>query len=108
MRRRRQFRAVLAAPAEGGAEDLGDRDAQERRRDVRAVVDVLVEQPPEAAAAADQADRVDVQQQGGGAAVVGRLGVEDVGLAERQVERLRPVRVLVQQVAEVGGRAWVS
>ena len=33
------------------------------------------------------------------------LRVEDVGLAEAQVEDLEPLRVLVQQVAQIGGRS---
>ena len=56
-----------------------DRDAQERRRDVRPVVDVLGEREPLAAApAAHEPDRVDVEQQRGRAALVAGLRVEDV------------------------------
>ena len=47
-------------------------------------------------------DGVEVEQQGHGTAFVTGLGVEDVGLSGGEVEGLEAVRVLVQQVAEVG------
>src|SRR5213078_204462 len=71
-----------------------------RRRDVGPVVDVLIEKR-EADTAPDQADGVDVQEQGGRAALLVRLLVEDVRRAERQGEPLDAVRMLVQQEAEI-------
>ena len=88
-RRRRQLRAVLAAALKGRAEDLGDRHAQERRGDVGAVVDVLVEQPLRLALAPDHAHRVHVEQQAGRASFGRRFRVENVRLAEAQVEALK-------------------
>ena len=105
-RRRRQLGPVLAAALEGRAEDLGDRHAQERRGGVGPVVDVLGQQEALVGVLApDHAHRVHVEQQAGRAALGADLGVVDVGLAEAQVERLEPVRVLVQQVAQVGCRS---
>jgi hypothetical protein len=52
---------------------------------------------------ADQPDRVYFQQQRSGASPLARLRIEHVSLAGRQLERLHPVRVLVQQEAQVGG-----
>jgi hypothetical protein len=94
--------AVLALAVERRAEHLGDGDAEERRRDVGPVVDVGSQR--EALLAARQADGVDLQQQAGGAALLGGFGVEDVGRAESEVEGLEPVGALVEQVAEVGRR----
>jgi hypothetical protein len=91
---------------QGRPEHLGDGDAQERRGDVGAVVDVLCEQEVLVGVAApDQPHGVHVEQQAGGAAVVADLGVVGVGGAEAQVERLELVRVLVEQVAQVARRA---
>ena len=67
---------IRAAPPEGRAQDLGDGDAQEGRRDPGPVVDVLVEGgtlsplPP-----SGEAHRVDVKHQDRGAAILGGLGV---------------------------------
>jgi hypothetical protein len=106
-RRFGQLRPFLAPAGQGAAEHLGDCHAQEGGGDVRAVVDVLFHGAPLAgrpAAVADQPNRIDIQQQGGRAAVRVGLGVNDVGLAEGERERLAAGRVLVQEVAEVGRR----
>lgn len=57
---------------------------------------------PESAAVADQIDGVHVEEEGGGAAVFGGLGVKDVSRAEGEGEPLDPGGVLVEEVAEVG------
>jgi len=106
-RRLGQLRAVFAAAAQGRAEHVGDGDAEERRGDVRAVVDVLLQREPAPllpASFAHQSDWIDVEEQGGRAALGVRLGVEDVRLPERRLERLQARGVLVQQVAEIGRR----
>src|ERR1041384_1773002 len=54
--------------------------------------------------AAHESNGVDIEQQRRRAALRRRLGIEDVHAAERQVERLRPGRILVQQEPKVGGR----
>src|ERR1700693_5192901 len=54
--------------------------------------------------AANHADRIHVQHQTNGTAVCGCLGIEDMGLTEAEIESLKPVRMLVEQVSEVGGR----
>jgi hypothetical protein len=98
-----QLGAGLAAPAQGGAVHPVDRDAEERPGRVGPVADVLgqgVVTP-----ARGEADRVDVQQQRGGAARLGRLRVEHVRVPEGQGEAPAALGVLVQQVPEVGGRS---
>jgi hypothetical protein len=98
---------VLTTTGERGAEGLLDRHREQAGGGVRAVVDVLGEfgvaalvlvpvVPP------DQGDRVDLEQQRSRAPLWRRLRVEDVCLASRNGERLQPVRVLVQQVPQVG------
>ena len=105
---RGQVGARVAAAGERGAEGLLDRHREQAGGGVRAVVDVLGELgvaalvlvPP------DQGDRVDLEQQRGRAPLRRRLRVEDVRLTSGNGERLQPVRVLVQQVPQVGrGRA---
>jgi len=54
---------------------------------------------------ADQADRIDLEQQRGRAPLRRRLRVEDVRLTSRDGERLEFVRVLVQQVRQISGAA---
>jgi len=101
-RGRGQFGPLLAASLEGGAEHLGDSHAHKRRGDVRAVVDVLVEEPlVRRPFAADHADGIHVQQERRRAPLGRRLRVEDVHLAETDLELLALGRVLVQQVPEV-------
>ena len=94
----------VAAAGERGAEGLLDRHREHAGGGVRPVVDVLAERCvlPGALAVADQADRVDLEQQRGGAPPRRGLGVEDVRLTSRDGERLGPVWVLVQQVPQVG------
>ena len=107
-RLRHQVRTLLALALEGAAEHTRDRDAQERRGDVGPVVDVLLQQAALAfgpSLAADEPDRVDVEQERRRAALSRGLGIEDVHSSQRQVERLRPSRVLVQQEPKVRRRA---
>ncbi len=94
----------VTAAGERGAEGLLDRHREHAGGGVRPVVDVLAEGDVLVLApvAADEADRVDLEQQRGGAPLRRRLGVKDVRLTSRDGERLGPVRVLVQQVAQVG------
>ncbi len=98
----------LAHAAHRAGEDVAQRDGEEGRGRVRTVVDVLREGRVGSAAAAlalaapDQRHRVDLQQQRRRAALLRRLRVEHVGRAEGGGERLRLVRMLVQQETEVG------
>jgi len=110
----RQLRTCFTAAGDCGAEDPSQGDSQHGRRRVGAVVDVLGEAeggPPAwigAGPPTDEGDRVHLEQQGGCAAFLGGLGVEDVGRSDGEVERLHLAGVLVQQEAEVrrgrGGR----
>ena len=94
---------VLASTGERRPEHPRDGDAHERGRDVGTVVHVGVQCPVAVAAAAHEADRIDVQQEGRRAAFGRRLRIEDVRLSERQLDLLHARRVLVQQESEVGG-----
>ena len=101
-----QVRAGVAAAGERGAERFLDRHREQAGSGVGPVVDVLAEFAVAVLVAADQRDRVDLEQQRGRTPLRRRLRVEDVRLTSRYGERLRPVRVLVQQVPQVGrGRA---
>src|SRR4029079_5133290 len=84
-------------------EDPRDRHAEEGRRDIRAVVDVLIESR-ETDTAPDQSDWVDVEEKCGRAAIVRRLRIEDGRLPEGRRKGRQPLGVLVQQVAEVSRR----
>ena len=92
----------VAAAGERGAEGLLDRHREQAGGGVRPVVDVLAERGARALAVADEADRVDLEQQRGGTSPWRGLGIEDVRLTSRDGERLGPVRVLVQQEPQVG------
>ena len=96
-----QFRPVPATPAQGTAEHARDGDAQERRRDIRPVVDVVGRHR---AAPADEGDGIDIEEQCRRAALFRRLRVEDMRLAERQFEGLDPGGILVQEISQIGGR----
>ena len=103
-----QLGALIAPARQSRSEYARDGDAHERRRDVGPIVDILLQKKPlarRAAAIANQADRIDVEQQRGGTPVRVDLRIEDVRLAEGQIERLASVRVFVQQIAQVAGRS---
>lgn len=101
-----EFGARLARSPQRGAEDVAQRDREQRRGRVGPVVDVLRQReargPRPGSAGAQQRLRVHLQQQRCGAALGGGLGVEDVGRAVGLGEPLDPVRMLVQQETEVG------
>lgn len=77
-RRMCQFRSFLALAHHRAPKNLPDCDTQKRRRDVRAVADVVHERraPP-----AHQSDRVHIKQEGCRAARLTRLRIEDVCLS---------------------------
>ncbi len=110
-RRRRQLGPVLGVAAQRGAEHLGQRRGQQAGGGVRPVVDVLAEAEPlrhgaapAPAAPTTQPRGVHLQQQRRRAARRVGLRVEDVRGAARQIEAVQPVRMLDQQVAQIGGR----
>jgi hypothetical protein len=74
--------------------DLRQSHAHERGCDIGPVIDILVHAatPP-----AYQVHRVDIEQEGGRALSICRLGIEDVGFPEPQVKDLGVGRVLVEQ-----------
>ena len=78
-----QFRPRIALSGHGCTEHARERNAHERRGNVRTVVDVLVE-PSEPNATPDQPHRIDIEQQRGRAALLRHLGIEDVRRTERQ------------------------
>jgi hypothetical protein len=97
---RDQFGPGLADAGEGSTKHLRDGDREHRRGDVGSVIDVLVEGAL-AALSPDEGNRVDIEKQGGGAAGVGCLGVENVGVPKGKGERLHLGGVLVQKIAQV-------
>lgn len=106
-RRRHQFVTVLAAARQRGPKDFGNRHAEERVRAVRPVVDVLLEGKAFARRTTPvphERNRIDLDPQCSGAAVVACLGIEHARLTERQRIRLQLRGVLVQEVAQVGRR----
>ena len=57
--------------------------------------------------AANQSDRIDVEKNCYRAPLDGSFRVEEVGLAERQLERMYVLGILVQQVAQIRGRSVI-
>jgi len=55
-------------------------------------------------APANKSDGIDLDQQGSGAEVNGRIWIEHISLPKRELFCLETRRILVQQVAEVGSR----
>jgi hypothetical protein len=55
--------------------------------------------------AANQPNRIDIEQKGSSAAVFGRNGIEDMDASKGQIEGLRSIGVLVQEPAQIGRRA---
>src|SRR5262249_30218244 len=68
------------------------------------VVDILVKQPAALATPAHQCNRVDVEQQRGGAALLIRLRIHNVRAPEGQIKAVRARRILRQQITEIGRR----
>ena len=104
----RQLGPVPAVAGQRAVEYRGNRQAEVGRSDVGAVVHVVMEPPGSigrTGIGAHQFHRVDLQQEGGGAAVCVCHGIEDVSPPEGQRERLESPGVLVQQISQVRGRA---
>jgi hypothetical protein len=83
---------------------VGERDAQEGRRGIRTVIDVMLERssfPRGPAASAHEADRIDFYEERGGAAFGRSFGIKDVRLAERQIRGVHALRMLVEQIAQI-------
>ena len=95
---------VLTPTREGRSEDSRDRDAHERGCDVGSVVDVRIERSLAVTPAAHEPDRIDIEQERGGAPFDRRFRIEDLRLAERQLDLLHPRRVLMQKESQVGRR----
>jgi hypothetical protein len=97
-----EVRSLLGTTPECRSIYPRDRDAKERRRRIGAVVDVLVERagssPP------DEAHGIDVEEQGSRAPAGRSLRIEHVSFPKGQLELLRPGRVLMEQIPEVGRR----
>lgn len=103
----RKLGTFLAGPGHGRGEDAGQGDAQEGRRDVGPIIDVLLEGAAfsrRTLATPHQPNRIDVQHQRRGAAPRRTFGIEDMRFAEGELELLRPIRVLVKQIPEISRR----
>src|SRR5262249_48757376 len=92
-----QFGAMPRPAPERRPEYRTQGDTEQRRSHVRTVVDVLVKLWARARLPSDKTDGVDLQDKRHGATLVSRLGIEDRRLADRQIERMRLVRVLLEQ-----------
>ena len=82
-----EFLFRFAAAPESSAKDAGERDAREGGRDVRTIVDVLVEKTPFAGRAAgfsNEFDGIDFEQKSCSAACLCGFGIKDVRLAKRE------------------------
>ena len=101
-----EFRTLFASAAHRGREDTTYRHAQKRIRCVGAVVDILLQLPTLAcwSAPPHEGDRINVDQESGGAAIGGSFGVKHMCLAKGQILSLDSRRVLVEQVAEISRR----
>src|SRR5882672_2076204 len=51
-----------------------------------------------------QSNGIDVEQQCSGAALVSSFGIEEMHLAKRQLERMHPLWILVEEVAQIRSR----
>ena len=105
-----ELRTLLAPSGHGRGEHLAEHHRRERRRDVRPVVHVLGEGEVVALRprpAPDEAHRVDVNDQSRRAPLLAGLGEEHVSHAEPELGGVMAARVLVQEVAEIGGRLVV-
>ena len=54
--------------------------------------------------ATSQLDRINVEGQANGATMVRHFRVEDMRLSETQAERLKSIRVLMQEESKIAGR----
>jgi hypothetical protein len=107
----RELRTMLAAAAHRRAENAGQRDAQERRSHVRAIIHVLFECAALAsrtAAAAHEAYRIYIEQKSSGADFIGSFRIEDVRLAKRQVDTVQVGWILMKKVAKVSSRGMMG
>jgi hypothetical protein len=98
--------ARFAPAAKGRAESPGESHAGERGRDVRAVVDVLIEKAAIArwpARLANKLDGIHFQQKRGGATTLGGFRIENVSLTERERDGVEFAGPLVQKEAKVRG-----
>ena len=105
----RQFRGSeigfpLASTTQSRVEPTRKDDREQRRCDVRPVVDVLVLSAAFATAAPDHSDWIDVEENCRRAGFFARLRIEDGRVAEREFPRVDILRVLVQQEPQIRSR----
>src|SRR5262245_19997604 len=100
-----QFGLELASSTQGGVEPTGEHDREQRRSDVRAIVDVLVLCARLSAATAHHTDGIDVEQYARGARILASLRIEDRRGSEWELPGVDVLRVLVQQESQVGSRS---
>ena len=98
-----QCLAVPAAARHRLAHRTGQRHAQEGRGGVGPIADIVGLEAGLARLAADQGHRIHLQDQRELAARVAGLGIDHDRAPEAQGDLVRPLRVLVQEIAEIGG-----
>jgi hypothetical protein len=102
-----EFLPILAAAAEGGSKRTGESDARERRGNIRAIVDVLVEKAAfagRAAGFADEFDRIDFDQESGSAAILCYYGIEDIRVAEGKSDGMKLAGPFVEEITQISSR----
>src|SRR5688500_5515288 len=98
---------MFASPSERTSKHPRDRHTKKRRRDIRAVVDVLVQRPSLTRwsfATSHQTDRVNVEQKRRSTTFDICFRVEHVRLPERKLKRMQSRRILVEQIAQISRR----
>ena len=101
---RGEFWLPLTSTPERRVEPARKHNGEQRRCDVRPVVDVLVLRAALAAAPTNHSDRIDIEDNGRRTRFLARLRVEDHAIAERELSRVHMLWMLVQQESEVGRR----
>lgn len=101
-----ELRTLFAASGQGCAENADNGDAEQGAGGVRPIVYVLLQGEGGLGATftPDETDGVNMPEKCCRTTPLVSLRIEDGGVPEGQVEALHPCCVLVQQVAQIGGR----
>ena len=96
--------ALARGARHGGAKHPVERHAEQRRRGIRTIVDILVEQALGLAAPPHQLDRVDLEQQHRLAALGAGFRKQHIGPTEGVLGLVHASGMLHQEIAEIGRR----
>ena len=106
---RSQLGAFDRLPSASRGEDLAQRNREEGCGGIGAVVDVLVDATPTRgpgapASMADEIDRIDLDHECRSAPILQGFGVENMGDTAEYLKGLVAIRVLTEQIPEIGRR----